>query len=154
MSRPIGYKHTEISKKKMKENHKGFSGHKHSEESKRKTSMKLKLLDVKPMLGKKHSSEVKLLMSKNRSGINNANWKGGITATSRGIRRSPEYYQWRKEVLKKDNNICQKCNNKKSLHAHHIKPILNYPEKIFQVENGITLCRKCHREEHNESNKN
>ena len=96
------------------------------------------------MLGKKHSIKTKTTMSQNRIGPKNSNWKGGVTATTRGIRRSPKYYQWRKEVLKRDGHVCQKCFSKNKLHVHHINPLSKCPEKIFDIDNGITYCEKCH----------
>ena len=94
--------------------------------------------------GTKASEETKLKMSLARRGSKNANWKGGITKITRGIRRSPEYLQWRKAVLKRDNHTCQECESKKKIHVHHKKPIKSHPHLIHDVKNGITLCEKCH----------
>lgn len=73
---------------------------------------------------------------------------GGITMQVRGIRRSPEYYQWRKAVLRRDQYACRLCNSKDNLHAHHKMPIAEYPDEIFNVSNGITLCKSCHEKTH------
>ena len=31
------------------------------------------------------------------------------------------------------------------LEPHHILPKARYKKKVFDVDNGITLCRECHR---------
>jgi ribosomal protein S27AE len=125
---------------------------KENNESMKKQSESLKIYwkehiqdHPRSMLGKHHSEETKLKMSLARRGNKNSHWKGGLTKLIRGIRRSPEYYQWRKEVLKRDNFTCQECGKTgESLHAHHKKEVFNYPELIFEVSNGITLCEPCH----------
>ena len=54
--------------------------------------------------------------------------------------------KWRGEVLKRDNYTCQKCGKKEGrLEAHHIKPVSEHPELIFEVSNGLTLCPRCHK---------
>jgi len=84
-------------------------------------------------------------MSLARQGSKNANWKGGLTELVKGIRRSPEFYQWRKAVLERDKHTCQDCGATENLEAHHIRSIIEYPEGIFDVDNGLTLCEKCHK---------
>ena len=100
--------------------------------------------EINGMKGRHHSEETKRKMSEARRGSKNANWKNGATEKIRGIRRSPEYYQFRNAVLKRDNYECQKCQSKEKLNVHHIKSILDFPELIFEIKNGITLCEKCH----------
>lgn len=60
---------------------------------------------------------------------------------------SAEYKEWRLKVYKRDQYRCKMpgCNStSKDIAAHHIFPKKLYPEKQFDLENGITLCRKCH----------
>ena len=79
-----------------------------------------------------------------RKGENHWNWKGGITKRNM---ISEEYKARRKAVFKKDNYTCQNCGKHgghMSLQAHHIKEWVNYPELRFDVNNGKTLCNKCH----------
>lgn len=54
---------------------------------------------------------------------------------------------WRKMVMQRDKT-CQICNNELSLLAHHIFAWNKYPEKRFDLENGITLCTNCHKNFH------
>jgi 5-methylcytosine-specific restriction endonuclease McrA len=68
-------------------------------------------------------------------------------------RRSEEYRNWRRAVLKRDNYTCQICGRKSKkkrikLTAHHIKSFSEFPSLRYIVKNGITLCEKCHRQLH------
>ena len=58
-----------------------------------------------------------------------------------------EYTQFRLAVLKRDKNICQmpNCGNKYGLNVHHIKRWADAPWLRYEVSNGITLCRRCHK---------
>ena len=76
-------------------------------------------------------------------------WKGGKTKESKIRQTSAEYKEWRNNVFERDNYTCQKCGKKGDIEAHHIKEQCNYPELIFDINNGITLCRKCHKETDN-----
>ena len=58
----------------------------------------------------------------------------------------PVYKNWRKQVYARDKFSCQwpNCGSKKRLNAHHIKKWADNPGLRFNLNNGITLCRKCH----------
>lgn len=68
--------------------------------------------------------------------------------------------KWSKLILKRDNYQCQKCNLphqdyfsippklRPRLEAHHIIKAVDNPSLIFDLDNGITLCRLCHKMEH------
>lgn len=68
-----------------------------------------------------------------------------ITIKRAEIRDSLEYKEWHKQVLKRDNYICQECGSNKHLEAHHIKPLKYFPELAVDLNNGQTLCNNCHR---------
>ncbi len=53
-------------------------------------------------------------------------------------------YKWAKEVKEMDGRRCVYCGSSERLEAHHIKPVHIYPKLGLTVENGVTLCRKCH----------
>lgn len=80
------------------------------------------------------------------------NWKGGISNKSILLRQSSEYKVWRKACYGRDQYRCQHCfchNNK--LNVHHIIPfsvLLAENLPLFDINNGITLCKKCHKLEH------
>jgi len=76
-----------------------------------------------------------------------AGWKD--TPEQAAIRRSPEYQEWRRIVLERDNYACQHCENTGGrLVVHHIKTFKMNPELRMEPDNGIVLCNKCHEELH------
>lgn len=62
------------------------------------------------------------------------------------IRGSPEYKQWKTAVLEFDHYTCQRClcTDKLKLQVHHIQNFSQHIKLRFDVNNGITLCNKCH----------
>ena len=97
-------------------------------------------------------------------------WKGGVNkinkSVSRLIRDSKEYEDWRKAVMERDDFTCQKCGERGGkLNADHypfsfsvllgtVKGITkDFVERgdlkvlsfFWDVENGRTLCKDCHR---------
>ena len=89
-------------------------------------------------------------------GTNHWNWQGGITKDLGRNVLYPGYKEWRKKVYQRDKYKCVLCGNDKSgeLQAHHIKPVKSNKELILDVSNGLTVCKKCHREIHYGKNKN
>lgn len=100
------------------------------------------------------------------SGENNNNWKGGTTPLYTAIRHCSKYINWRTSVFQRDDFTCQHCNQVgRKLRAHHIKRfsvileesnITTFEEaqtcvELWDTNNGITLCKKCHKKEHSRS---
>lgn len=92
------------------------------------------------------------------------------------IKDSIYYAAWRMGVFKRDNFTCMGCgykstrkiNKKSDIQAHHIYPISRIlvegkissfleaidTAKLWDIENGITLCLECHKEAHKAKNNN
>lgn len=109
--------------------------------------------------------EVTWFKSEDVKGEKNNRWKGGITSLNHQVRCSEKYKNWRTKVFERDKYACQDCKlygNK--LHAHHIKyfniilkenNIKTFEEalkckELWVVDNGKTLCIKCHDKMHPE----
>lgn len=85
-------------------------------------------------------------MSEAQKGCKSSSWKGGITSGNARIRQGIEYKIWRNAVFARDNWICQKCGKRGGkLVPHHIKSFAEYPELRLAIDNGETLCFKCHK---------
>ena len=57
--------------------------------------------------------------------------------------------KWRKAVLPRDEYRCRGCgvgNDDTKIYAHHILPVGSFPHLADDVQNGITLCRECHKQ--------
>ena len=162
----LGTTCTEEAKKNISEAHKGKTA---SQETKDKMS--------KTRKGRQGHNKGKKFpkMSEIRkghwTGKNNPRWKGGITSLTKTIRHTFEYKEWRLMVFGRDNFTCKKCGKRGSyLHAHHIKTFSSIIQKyeittlrealnceaLWDINNGITLCKECHKKlrgEENEFNK-
>lgn len=151
-----GKKRTLEQCKNISEAHKG---HKTSQETRLKMSLSHK--------GKVFSDEHKRNISNTKLGKKNPNlsgekhhqWKGGITPLTKLIRHTFENRQWISDVFHRDDFTCQKCFIRGgNINAHHIKQfsvifkeynIQTLDEAIkcrelWNLNNGITLCKKCH----------
>lgn len=133
-------------------------------------------------LGKKYSKKWRENISKNHNPISNKNltyvppkgtipWNKGTGIKSflrNKIRSCIKYWEWRTSVFKRDNFTCQWCNKRGGeLEAHHINPFikilriyniksLNEAEncsELWDINNGITLCKKCHNKTKNGNKK-
>lgn len=125
---------------------------KYTKKTRKKMSESKKRAGIKPpsRLGIKHTKETRKKLSDNHKGENGFHWKGGITPKNTLIRNSIEFRLWRESVFARDNWTCQKCKERGvKLHAHHILNFSEYPALRFAIDNGITLCKKCHLKFHN-----
>ena len=161
-SRGKGKKVSDETKEKIRQS---LLGRKQSEKTKKKRSLALKGR-IGNRLGIKHTKEAKQKMriaSKNYSGENHYCWNGGIPKLVERIRKSYKYKEWREKVFERDNYTCQDCGKRKCyLVAHHEKEfykilednnITNFNDalnckELWDVNNGKTLCKKCHKLKH------
>jgi len=70
----------------------------------------------------------------------------------------PRWVRWRAAVYSRDRFRCQCCGwhgwggtkskGQRVLHPHHIRPKALYPDLIYDVDNGVTLCERCHNRLH------
>lgn len=49
--------------------------------------------------------------------------------------------------MDRDGNTCRICNQIATT-AHHILSFTKYPLMRFDIDNGIAICKKCHKEKH------
>lgn len=136
-------KHSEETKKKMKESSPKFWLGKHLSESHKKNV-------GDGNRGKEISVEHREKLSEALKGEKSYLWQGGITKENDKIRKNLEIKLWKKAVFERDNFTCQECKSQKSgnFNAHHIKNFAEYPELRTSIENGITFCKKCHKKFH------
>ncbi len=151
----------------------GFSGRKHKKESLSKMSNTIKsMYDSGIKMGFRSMTKEENIDAAKKAenpwkgksltrfiGENNRNWKGGVTPLRFRIRESIKYKEWRIDVFKRDNYICQECGSKIKIQAHHIKSfseimdesdITSFDdamkhEELWDVDNGQTLCIECHK---------
>lgn len=160
-----GRTHTEEVRKKMSERMMGNKitlGLKHTLETLKKMS------DVK--IGKKFSDESKRKMSEavkkrlangmpeeTKRKISIANGGNGVspyTGKNCYHRKDIQYKEWRSAVFTRDDWTCQTCGERSGtgkqiyLEPHHIKGWAKYKELRYELLNGITLCRECHKQTH------
>ena len=135
----MGHKVTIEARAKLRDAHIGMKA---TEETKAKMSI-AQSGENNGFYGKTHTIETIAKVS----GSNHYNWKGGIAPVMERIRWSRSYKNWRTSVFERDDYTCQMCNIRGGyMQAHHIEPVRDNKNSllIFDTDNGITLCKKCH----------
>jgi hypothetical protein len=92
-----------------------------------------------PNYGKSHSEEHRRKISIMRGGNGELDqkWPGMTT--------------WAKRVKERDEYVCQHCyydGLPHEMEAHHIVPKAKFPQYAYDLDNGQTLCKECHRSVH------
>lgn len=85
------------------------------------------------------------------SGKNNPRWNNTLTDYERENGRNyPEYREFVKKVMQRDNYLCAVCGKTKSndMYVHHLDGYNWCDEGRTKLSNGITLCGDCHKEFH------
>jgi hypothetical protein len=91
-----------------------------------------------------------------KTGSDHPLWNGGVTSEHDKIRRGRQYRQWRDAVYRRDHFHCQTCQKhceQMDIVAHHKNGFAAYKHLRFVVDNGITLCRRCHLSLHQEEDR-
>lgn len=99
----------------------------------------------------------------NIQGSKNCNWKGGLSGWRKLARgRLNEYFV--RPIMERDNFACQWCSSKKNIVVHHdrrsfmqivnlvkekcdpadVENFVNMIVNEHSLEDGITICKKCH----------
>lgn len=132
-----------------------FKGKKHTRETVARMSAAAKKRGGVNRLGKKHSPESRRLISQQTRKLTPCgaachSFIDGKAAERRGERHSAEYKRWRFDVYSRDRFACVMCGDDRgsNLNAHHIYPFAKYPELRLNLDNGITLCERCHDRHH------
>jgi len=126
-----------------------------SEESKRKRSESMKRWATE-------NPVAVLARSENSRGERHYNWKGGLSKLSQSIRQMTEYRKWMDAVKAKDGYMCVRCPSTENLESHHKMRFAELLREnnvssrddaracaaLWDVNNGETLCQRCHFEEH------
>lgn len=100
-------------------------------------------------LQKEKSKDYLTKLSKLQIGENHPNWKGGITPKKVALRKTKQYKLFRTSVYERDKYTCQLCGSVgRKLVVHHLNCFQDYPNEIMNIDNGITLCEKCHKTYH------
>lgn len=74
------------------------------------------------------------------------NWNGGYDLENEKFRKTYEFKEFRKNVLKRDMYTCVCCGKQKGeLNVHHLDGYNWCKEKRTDVNNGVCLCEDCHK---------
>lgn len=88
-------------------------------------------------------------LARKRAGAKHPNWQGGITPENTKDRNSQALIDWRKAVFARDEFTCFICQGRGGkLNAHHLESFSKNKGLRFEINNGITLCCKCHDDFH------
>ena len=173
-----GYKITEQHRQNLKKSHMGQisynKGRKFTEKHRENLSKSHAGLIMGDDARKNLSISVKKSWEKPERRITKKRKRTSYVDTYRDIRHSALYYEWRKKVFLRDAFICKLCGKAGGdLNAHHKNktfkeltidmsnnlPLMSLYDAsiiytpLWDVENGITLCKKCHMEIHKRRNK-
>lgn len=110
--------------------------------------LKISLSRKQVIYSQAHRKAISLGNKGKTSGEKHWNWKGGYSRKIGDMFYiSADYKEWRMKVFRRDEFICVICKiPNKRLQADHIKPKCLYPELIFSLDNGRTLCEDCHKQ--------
>ncbi len=161
--RGVSFFHSVQTKKKIKEKQEAWretESYQDFIKRQRKRGKKSKTLFKKGHDIHKKYPNLKKKIEKYQNGELHWNWKGGITPLVMEIRNNEKYRIWRKAVFERDDYTCQLCGERgvfleadhfpkrfseifKEFYIKNLDEALNC-EKFWNINNGRTLCRRCH----------
>lgn len=116
---------------------------------------RLRMIGNKFRLGLKPSVKTRTKMSKSHRGDKCHFWKGGISRVKNYKHYNCiKYKLWRSGIFERDNWICQTCGKRSCsgdpiyLEAHHIIRWSLNKKLRYTLNNGVTLCKECHKNIH------
>ena len=139
----LGRKHTSDSRERMRQSK---LGHSHSAET-RMAMSQTRTGAGNHFYGKTHSESARARMSARKLGRKPPNWNPDRTHSSEKhrLRSTREWKEWRGAVFARDRHTCMECGIVGGLlEPHHIIPLRVSFDRLFDLKNGITLCRACH----------
>lgn len=81
-------------------------------------------------------------------GVNHPSWKTGKSAStfSNWVKNQSEYKKWRDDALVRAEYKCEITGRIENLEVHHIMPKQEklHPERVFDPENALVLCKEAH----------
>ena len=95
-------------------------------------------------------------------GPNHYKWNGGSSRLNVSIRQMNENRKWMDAVKERDEK-CVRCGSVDKLESHHAEPLVEvlerleiktrddarkHAEELWDLNNGIALCQRCHYVEH------
>jgi 5-methylcytosine-specific restriction endonuclease McrA len=95
-----------------------------------------------------------LTLHKSQKGKNHPRYKAELTDEDRQQDSRHQYTttikeKWRLDIFNNNDFTCQICNKRGSyLNAHHLDGWDKHENKRFDVNNGVTMCTKCHKKFH------
>jgi hypothetical protein len=133
-TRPAGWKHSEETKKKLKE---------------------MAIADGRLPWGKSNEP-----YWRGKTGEQHPSYKGGLTPERQSVYSSTEWVEAVKAVWSRDNATCQCCgkhhNTTEARGTFHIHHIVSFQVKELRTEpsNLVLLCKDCHKFIHSKKNVN
>ena len=100
--------------------------------------------------------------AKHTRGAGHYRWNGGSSSLNRSIRLMTENRRWMDAVKERDG-VCVRCGELSDLESHHVESLSDmmarldiksrddarkHADEIWDTDNGITLCQRCHYDEH------
>lgn len=129
------------------------TGYRHKEESKRKASASHKAF---------WAANPEKAIARGKRGEAHYRWKGGASKFNTSIRQMRENRRWMDAVKARDG-ACMRCGSAEHLESHHKTGLAKLIEDLaiksrddarrhaaalWSIDNGVTLCRPCHYQEH------